>query len=238
MYDRGYRTWTALWETAAADQQLPQDQLDSLYSAFPNIPYFPRCLAVERCYSNTAVVQGRSTWTATRGPCDLPPFQEEVVVQVASNCPTTVIFVSDPSRTKNFPSCFARESDHFVVLVLAWAYILTARWAELVPGASAPEYSNHQPPLDAGSKSKDAEADSNSVVVDIGDVDDVAAAWWTAVLAADGGWTASIRNNAGVPLYSPWSIKTQPGTTFVISANVQPHPNIANHSPASFDTAV
>lgn len=74
--------------------------------------------------------------------------------------------------------------------------------------------------------------------VDVGDVDDAAARWWTAVLAADGGWDASIRSNTGVLLCSPWSIRTQPGPTFVISANVQPRSYIANHRAASFGAAV
>lgn len=136
-----------------------------------------------------------------------------------------------------FPNYFGRESNHVPVLVLAWAYILSARWAELIPGAYIPDYSSHQARLNAGNGGG-LEDNCDSVVVDVGDVDDAAARWWTAVLAADGGWDASIRSNTGVLLCSPWSIRTQPGLTFVVSANVQPHSYIANHRPASFGAAV
>jgi hypothetical protein len=122
--------------------------------------------------------------------------------------------------------------------MLAWAYILSARWAELIPGARTPNYNSHLALLNAGDGSKGPGNDHGSVVVDVGDVDDDAARWWAAVLAAGGGWDASIRSNAGDLLCSPWTIRTQPGPNFVISAKVQLRSYISNHDPASFGTAL
>jgi hypothetical protein len=162
---------------------------------------------------------------------------------VASSHPTTIVLVSDPPPTM-ISNYLRKESNYVPILVLAWAYILSARWAESIPGAYVPDYGSHQVPLiAAGNGPKGLEDDYNSVVVDVGDVDDAAARWWTAVLAADGGWDASIRSNTGVLLCSPWSDRTQPGPpgpNFVISANAQPHSYVANqyHRPASFGTAL
>lgn len=115
--------------------------------------------------------------------------------------------------------------------MLAWAYILSARWAELIPGANPPSYSSNCAQLNAGNESKAPDENCDSLVVDVGDVDDDAARWWTAVLAADGGWEASIYNNNRILLYAPWSTRTQPGPTFVVSANVQHHSYVTNHHP-------
>lgn len=237
MYDSGYQTWAALSQIAAAHNH-PQYRLSSLCSVFPNHPYFPERLTVDTSFSNAAIVRGRTTWRTSRGPCDLSSFQEEMVLHIASNCPTTIVFSSGPHSTTSFLNHVERESTHVPILVLAWAYILSARWAELIPGADISDYNSHQAQLNSGNGPHGLEDDDNHVVVDIGDVDGAAARWWTAVLAPNGGWDASIRSDTGVLLCSPWSIRTQPGPSFTISANIQPCSAMKNSRPASFSTAV
>lgn len=237
MYDRGYRTWASLWQKAAAHNH-PQYRLSGLCSVFPNHPYFPERLKIDTSFSNTATVRGQITWRTSRGPCDLSSFQEEVVLQVALNCPTTIVFSPGPHSTENFLNHVVRESPHIPILILAWAYILSARWAELIPGAGISDYTNHQAQLSSENGPYGREDDENHVVVKIGDVDDAAARWWTAVLAADGGWDASIRSDTGVLLCSPWSIRIQPGLYFTISANIQPCSTMKNPRPASFSNAL
>lgn len=237
MYDRGYQTWAALWQMAAADNRL-QYPLSKLCSVFPNHPYFPENLIVDTSFSNTATVRGRTTWRTSRGPCDLSSFQDEMVLHVASNCPTTIVFSDGPYPTTSFLNHVVREGTHVPILVLAWAYILSARWAELIPGAVISDYSSDQVQLNPSNGLHGLEDDENHVVVDIGDVDDASARWWTAVLAADGGWDASIRSDTGVLLCSPWSIRTQPGPIFTISANIRPCSAIEKSRSASFSTAV
>ncbi|KAK6218916.1 immunoglobulin variable region used by the ITC63B heavy chain [Colletotrichum tabaci] len=146
VYERGYRTWAALWqreEEAANDSPF---ETSSIYSAFPNHPYFPSRLLLDKSLSNVVVASGRSTWNTTTSPadprCELPPFQEQMNMQVAWNFPTEVVLRQDQGLLdKKLPALFAREdSHHFPVLFLAWAYILSARWAELIPGAQEPTY--------------------------------------------------------------------------------------------------
>lgn len=235
MYDRAYQTWAALWETAAAHNQL-QYQLPSLHSVRPNHPNFPESLTVDTSFSNTATVTGRTTWRTGRGPCDLSSFQEEMVLHVASDCPTTVVFSSGPHSTTDFLTHIERESSHLPILMLAWVYILSARWAELIPSAAMSDYNSHQARVNSDNGPHKMEDDGFHIVVDIGDADDAAARWWAAVL--DGGWDASIRSDTGVLLCSPWSISTQQGPKFTISANIQPCSAIKNSRPASFSSAV
>lgn len=255
MYDRGYQTWAALWRRASAYTHL-QDHLPSLFSALPNNPHFPDNLAVDKHFSNTATVRGRTTWRTSRGTCDLSPFQEEMVLQVASDWPTTMVFSSSPYSATEFLKNVTTELNHVPVLMLAWAYILSARWAELIPGATLSGYESHQAQLDPGNWPHGQEDDDSIVFVDIGDVDDGAARWWTAVLAAEPGWCASIRSDTGSLLRSPWSIRIhtgprsvvsasatlsisiETGPTFVVSANIRPCSATNNDGPPSFSTAM
>ena len=66
----------------------------------------------------------------------------------------------------------------------AWSYILSARWAELMPEAVLAY-------AESTAYNSDTSGDQNSVLVDIGGVGDDAAKWWTAILAI-GGWEAYI----------------------------------------------
>lgn len=238
VYERGYRMWTTLWEKAMADKHLPQHRLTDLWLAFPNHPYFPKDLKLES-FSNTVIVRGKTTWATSKGPCDLSPFQEDVILNVASSCVTTIVFVPDPHPATRNANFFGSESNHVPILMLAWAYILSARWAELIPGACPPTYDNHEHQSTAGSTSRGLEDEDSTVVVDVGDVDGDAARWWTAVLSADGGgWDASIRSDKGFLLCAPWSIKTQPGHTFAISANIRPRSHTINTRTASSSAAI
>lgn len=237
IYERGYQTWAALWQIAAAHNH-PQYQLSSPCPVFLNYPFFPERLKVDKSFSNTAIVRGKTTWVTSRGPCDLPSFQEEIVLQVASNCPTTIVFSSGPHSTSSFLNHIATDNAHVPILVLAWAYILSARWAELIPGAHISYYNSHTAQPNSGGGPHGLEDDDNHVVVDIGDADDAAARWWTAVLAADGGWDASIRSDTGVLLYSPWSIRIQKEPHFTISANMQSSSAMENSHPPSSSTAI
>lgn len=237
MYERGYQTWAALWHIAAAPNHL-QYQLSSLCSVFPNHPYFPERLKVDASFSNAAIVKGRTTWRTSRGTCDLESFQEEMVFPVASNCPTTIVFSSGPHPTSSFLNHVERESTHVTILVLAWAYILSARWAELIPGAGISGYHSHQAYLKSVNGPNGLKDDEDCVVVDVGDVDDAAARWWAAVLAADRGWEASIRSDTGALLCSPWSIRTEKRPHFTMSTNIEPSSATQNSHPASFSTAI
>lgn len=238
VYERGYRTWATIWEKAAVDELYPKDCLSNLYASFPDHPYFPDGLTLDKSLSNTVIAKGKTTWTTSQGLCDLSPFQEEVVFQVASSSVTTIAFVPSPHPATKYTDYICSKSNHVPILTLAWAYILSARWTELISGARAPAYSNHEGQPSTGTMSRELEQGTSPIVVDVGDVDGDAARWWTAILSADGGWYASIQSDTGFNLHSPWAIRTQPGSTFHVSAKIQPHSNTTNFRPPSFSTAI
>ena len=98
-----------------------------------------------------------------------------------------------------FPQCFSKDDDHITLLILAWTYILSARWAEIIRRASGPEYNNCEAEWDDKNiPFERAPNSSTTVIVGLGDIDDDAARWWAAVLALEGGWNASIPNDNSV----------------------------------------
>ena len=140
MYERGYCT---CYEMTIADTKthLPWwDCLFQLENAFLDHPSFPENVAVDASFSNIVIATGISTWRTAQGPCDLPSFDQEFFIPVASDRPT-ILALSDPQQSAFvFPRYFSEDDDHITLLILAWTYILSARWAEIIPGASGPEY--------------------------------------------------------------------------------------------------
>ncbi|KAJ0161173.1 hypothetical protein CTA2_6653 [Colletotrichum tanaceti] len=252
VYERGFRTWIALWqkeeeEAAAAVNGSLLMETGSIYSAFPNHPHFPSRLLLDKSLSNVVFASGRSTWATSASPadpgCELPPFQEQTTMQVAWNRQTEVVLRPDQGLVdKRLPApLFSGEaSHHFPVLFLAWAYILSARWAELIPGAQGPTYNQDtraSSPAPAGHRRDDGGGERSGpvpgrqkpdpVVVEVDNVDRDAAQWWAAVLSTETGtgtfhgWRASIRNDKGALLCLPWSIQVSCNTPFVVVVSAE-----------------
>lgn len=100
------------------------------------------------------------------------------------------------------------EGNYLSVLYLAWAYIISARWVELLRRSTNHEchmtYNTHvwENPL--------PKSDNHSMVeIDIGDdICDEEVLWWRAVLCSENGWDAITRYNGHVFL-SPWSVSAK-----------------------------
>ncbi|RSL62286.1 hypothetical protein CEP53_004830 [Fusarium sp. AF-6] len=211
MFERGFRTWSKLYELASGDSTLPMSCLPRLETAFPNHPYFPENPHVDT-FSNAAVARGKTTWANTRD--HLPSFQDEVLFQVAWKKKTRVLLTSDPQRsTTVLPDIFDTDNNHIPILMLAWAYVLSARWAELIPGACI-----SQPNHDASNGSGEPETGKPVVSVNVGQVEQSAMNWWKYILTEESGWDATFCSPKGV-LQSPWSIKPASEHRFVISGN-------------------
>jgi hypothetical protein len=89
------------------------------------------------------------------------------------------------------------QGDHTTILVLAWSYILSTRWAELLPGTNNITYQ------DVSAES--SQHGTTAATVPIKATSGEAARWWQAVLAPGQGWLATVDAH-GRRLYSPWSI--------------------------------
>lgn len=202
-------------------------------------PVFPDNLAIDASHSNSITAVGKSTWSITLGSCDLPGFDEDVRIQVATNRPVVVAIVSSKQVARSSPRFWDNENDHTTLLIFAWTYILTARWAELIPGASAPEYSEHEAEWEEqGNSPNQWSSDSVMPTVDLGNVDDDAAQWWAAILAPDSGWSATIRGDTGSILHAPWQVKVLSEQPFILSRGTKTLPRASHHKVSSCSTAL
>ncbi|RMJ16003.1 hypothetical protein CDV36_004318 [Fusarium kuroshium] len=225
MFERGYRTWSRLCELAAQDSTLPMSCLSRLETTFPNHPYFPENLHVET-FSNAAVTRGKTTWTV--GDEHLPSFRDEVLFEVAWKEKTRVLLTSDPRRsTTVLPDIFGTDNNHIPILMLAWAYVLSARWAELIPGACISQTNQ-----DTSNGSGLPETGKPVVAVNLGQVEESAMVWWKSILTEGNGWDANICSSKGV-LYSPWAVKLASEERFVITGNQTTSSSALKHATAS-----
>jgi len=202
-------------------------------------PTFPKELAVDASFSNTALAKGTSTWKTSQGSCDLPPFDQEFIIPIASDSPVILDISEEQQSASAFRPLLPEDDDHIALLVLAWTYILSARWAEIIPGASAPKYSNFEAGWDLGNIHCGVmPTSSTKLIIDLGNVGDDAARWWAAVLALEGGWNASIPNNRGNILHSPWSTNLVSEQRFTLSRRSKSRPLATQHPAASFSAAL
>lgn len=193
-YEKGYKTWSALMEEAADDPVLPPAGLQ-VEHLFPEHPYFPVGLELDE----SGLLTASSTWVPGTGSCDLPSFEQPFQILPYVATPTR-LFVSTKAPVPPL-GWFRQYDNHLTVLVLAWAYALSARWADIIPQASPLEYTDSQAEWVANLSYDKRNADG---VVELGVVSDEAARWWAAVLSPGQGWRAVISCGRFQPL-SPWS---------------------------------
>lgn len=155
---------------------------------------------------------------------DLAQFQQPHEIFVTRSKPTYISLTKVPDI--DFSQWFGGQGCHVTVLILAWAYILSARWTEIIPGAEPIRYTNIRP---------DRSREYDKIKVDLGNVSGDAERWWEAVLAPrQGGWLATVNSESKV-LRSPWSIRLPPRTYLEVS-NIESAP--ATGAVASSSTAL
>lgn len=232
MFERAYRTWSTLCELASQDSTLPMSCLLRLETAFPNHPYFPENIHIGT-FSNVAVARGRTTWLASEDGLHLPSFRDETRFQVAWKEKTRLILTSDPRRsTTILPDFFSTDNNHIPILMLAWAYVLSARWAELIPGACISQTNQ-----DASNCSGMPETGKPIVSINLGQVDESAVNWWNSILTEGNGWDAKVCSSKGV-LHSPWTVKLASEQSFIIADNSTTSSLARKHTAASSTTAL
>ncbi|CEI68291.1 hypothetical protein FVEN_g5539 [Fusarium venenatum] len=231
MYAQGYETWFTIFESASRETSLPRETLQRLGTAFPNQPCFPNNVAVDSIFDNAALVKGIISWHPTSDSGHLPPFKEESIFKIAWNKPTRVVLTSDIRQAKaTLPDIFGEGSRHIPVLLQAWAYILSARWAELIPSARV-RFSGE---IDGSPPKVNKEA---AATINIGAVSGDAARWWNAILSVKESWDATICNKKGQPLHSPWSTTLTSEHPLLVLAEIETEASTPNDNPPSSSTA-
>ncbi|KAH7219632.1 hypothetical protein DER44DRAFT_879520 [Fusarium oxysporum] len=162
-YEKGYNTWSSLLKQASEDPRISPASLQ-VEHLFPQHPYF--LIGIE--LDTTGLLTATSTWVPGTGSCDLPPFEQPFRLLPCVATPTR-LFTS--TKLPLPPYVWFKQSDnHLTVLLLAWAYALSARWAEIFSQASPLEYTGSQAEWLAT-----LPCDSTEAIVDVGNVsDDVA----------------------------------------------------------------
>lgn len=155
-------------------------------------------------------VKGKLTWRGSKGVCDLPPkvLPKQLLLAVGSRLN---VELSEDSSLSDWPGVWGLsgydEGNYLSVLYFAWAYIISARWAELLSRSA--DHECHKS-YTADSDSMEGlllESDNQPMVeVDIGDdACEEEVLWWRTILCSDDGWDAIAKYNGHVYL-SPWSI--------------------------------
>ncbi|KAK4198136.1 hypothetical protein QBC40DRAFT_284372 [Triangularia verruculosa] len=211
VYRDSYRVWESLRANAQTNHtQIAIRSVESLDTAFPHLPTFPipsKPAESTGIYSHR--ISGQTHWDAGKGnsckeEVDLDRLRQPLALFVSVNSPVSITFTNDTSLS----SWFGRnENDHLSILILAWAYILSARWQEIVRGASPMAYIDGERPL--GKPSGDA------IQVDIGNASMEATRWWAAVLGPGRGWSATITDPKRKRVcHSPWAIRLPKNPVF------------------------
>lgn len=149
--------------------------------------------------------------------------------------PTSIVLSDRPDLSLSGWVC--GDDGHLVVLMLAWAYALSARWTEIIHRASPVEYTASKASWEAPTASSEGASDGGYMVVEVGEVTGEAARWWAAVLAPGEGWKAAIPHERW-RLLSPWSV-TKDLSEARIALSGSPS-RVSSHppTPASFETAL
>jgi hypothetical protein len=205
----GFMTWAGLHSQAMKSDTLPVYSFFS-QDSFQLHPSFPQDLdmAIE---SGFAIASGHAIWTSTPATCgcSFPSFRQSLRLDMALEKPI-LLSMSDAQPERYPSSWFTSQHDYLAVLTLAWAYILSARLAELAPRFCSLAYTNSVALHDASAKIA-----QDTFLVDIGDVCPQEGRWWAAVLAQNQGWQASLEPS----FCSPWSIRLESETMFTLSSD-------------------
>ncbi|CAG8089665.1 unnamed protein product [Penicillium salamii] len=156
-------------------------------------------------------INGQSIWRTSNGECTLDPrvLPKQLLLAVQNSMKVEFPESQLPSDRHCLDGGYFNDDEkHISVLFLAWAYILSARWSELLSRSSEhpcqvefiPKFPNNTQEVPTGS---DRQA---TIEVDVGDeIDEAEAFWWNAILRCDSGWNISSLHRHNVYL-SPWSV--------------------------------
>jgi hypothetical protein len=138
----------------------------------PLIPTRPRLEHVKYAKHSQVYSTGRSSWGSAQPACEnaLPPFYQQLQISVVSRNPIPLSIPATPEPGIRWASWFAQDDQNYLpMLILAWAYILSARWAEIMPEGASLGYTSSM----ADDSAPDVQAtllpESPSPVPDIGD---------------------------------------------------------------------
>lgn len=180
------------------------------------------------------LARGCSMWSTSKGTCSLEPTA--MLIDLLLGVQTTLtVHVSDCAPLVEWPGVqgisFHDQGNYLTVLFIAWAYILSARWAELLKKSSDHlcriRFTGDTCPSTAPDQHCDVEMNLGA------DANDDEASWWKAILSPGAGWEISTVFNQRTYL-SPWSVLIPNEVRIAVAGD----PSVAGHDPPSSTTAL
>jgi hypothetical protein len=153
------------------------------------------------------LVSGHSIWRTSYGTCDVGP--RTIPLQLLLAVPDSLkVQFSDCAPLAEWPGIQGLsgndEGNYIALLFLAWAYILSARWAELLEHSS--RHDCRKGYIARRSQPATALPKQDNIGFDIGyDVNGDEARWWKAISSSGHGWKITVDYDCRTYL-SPWSV--------------------------------
>ncbi|PYH75061.1 uncharacterized protein BO88DRAFT_460983 [Aspergillus vadensis CBS 113365] len=109
------------------------------------------------------------------------------------------------------------------ILALGWCYVLSAQLVEMRGEESSMQYTQCQ----TGYSNESLPDSSQVYVIDVGEVDESVARWWSAILAPNEGWKATVKQTPQGEFLAPWSVSRTCETQFSIKywGTISPDPH-------------
>lgn len=211
IYEESFKAWARLYANIVEKSRLPAQAL-AVQDVCQEHPALPRNMRLKHDQRGAFAI-GTSIWSSNGTKCNykLSPFRQPVRLRVAVKKPVS-LSISKSSESQNADSlCFMRDQNYLSVLMLAWTYILSARWTEIMPGTCSLAYTESQATTcHSMNRCKD---EGSHISIELGDVSPQEARWWAAILAPGQGWQADMTFEEQTSL-SPWSIRLQQSPRF------------------------
>ncbi|KAJ5087579.1 hypothetical protein N7456_011195 [Penicillium angulare] len=239
-------TWTSYLGTENNGSVLPRHAVD-LKPLASQTPAFlgdgvasadkKMAFSCEESTTTHLLVNGQSTWRTSQGACDLPPriMSKQLILGVSGRLS---VKLSEDSPLSDWPGVQGipnyDKGNYLSVLYFAWAYILSARWVELLdrsvdhecqmtytahnPGASPPTNEQPMPQVYLGENISEEEC-----------------IWWHVILRHGDKWDATTKYKVRI-YFSPWSVRTE-DAGFTVAPKLEGFPH-DNSKPPSSGTAI
>lgn len=168
-------------------------------------------------------LEASSTWKlVTDSECD--KLKKEVtnstLLQIGISVPVPCTF---HGRIFNHWIGTAEEDssgpNYLGILTLGWCYVLSARFVELYGQDATMRYTSSETAW---------HNESLPVVIDVGEVDEDVAQWWSAILAQRKGWEGIVKQSSDRTFFTPWTVTRTCETSFAIKQT--------RHAPSSRDS--
>ncbi|KAF7562152.1 hypothetical protein G7046_g1996 [Stylonectria norvegica] len=241
-YVDSFKLWSRLRGQARSSPRLPPGAT-SINAAFPQHPSLrpdARISHVQYRKHSRSYVGGLSEWGSSPSSChnDMPSFQQRVDITISAKEPISLCVGQTHHNNNYHRDWFTLEDQNYIsILVLAWAYVLSARWTELVTPESSIAYTDSQVLNAEISNGQHGSVSPTTIIV--GPCSSHEARWWGAVLAPGRGWQATMTMQ-GDELLAPWSVSLAMDTYFNIFSQANPESSPASVQPkaASFQEAI